>query len=71
MDASLVEGCMSCSRDASKTSGEVWRERKTIPEQSQTFLGRLKMTICWAMFDIVDCSGTTKTDYVLGDFSYF
>ena len=71
MDASLVDGCKSCRRDASKIPGEVWCERKTIPEQSQTFGGRLHVDICCAIFQMFDFSGTTKTDYLFGDFSDF
>ena len=36
-----------------------------------TFWGRLKLTIGWAIFEIFDFSGTTKTDYLLGEFSGF
>ena len=34
-----------------------------------TFLGRLNVDICCAIFQIFDFSGTTKNDYLLGDFS--
>ena len=34
-----------------------------------TFWGRLKLTICRAIFEIFDFSGTTKIDDLLGDVS--
>ena len=32
-----------------------------------TFGGRLKLTICWAIFQIFDFLGTTEADDLLGD----
>ena len=34
-----------------------------------TFGGRLRLTICWAIVQIFDFSGTTEIDYLLVDFS--